>query len=78
MKQQVDCFSRQLQDYVRLRIAQFISLLSQRLGHYAPGLVKEALDRAAAEALAYLPLGDHGQLSLEDKQLQLVFRHDCL
>ncbi|GIL45703.1 hypothetical protein Vafri_2882 [Volvox africanus] len=67
-----------LEDYVRVRITQFISHFSQRLGHYAPGFAKETLDRAAAEALAYLPPGDHGQLSLEDKQLQLVFRHDCL
>lgn len=67
-----------LQDYVRVRLTQYISLLSGRLNHYAPGLSKDALDRAAAEALAYLPPGEHGQLSLEDKQLQLVFRHDCL
>eukprot|EP00198_Chlamydomonas_reinhardtii_P001203 XP_001690538.1 predicted protein [Chlamydomonas reinhardtii] len=67
-----------LEDYVRVRLTQYISLLSGRLNHYAPGLSKDALDRAAAEALAYLPPGEHGQLSLEDKQLQLVFRHDCL
>lgn len=67
-----------MQDYVRARIGQYVSLLGQRLGHYAPGLGREAFERSAAEALACLPAGDHAQLALEDKQLQLVFRHDCL
>jgi hypothetical protein len=69
---------RPRQDYVRVRLTQFLGLLSGRLGHYAPGLPAGALERAAADALACMPPGDHGQLSLEDKQLQLVFRHDCL
>lgn len=63
---------------MRTRITQFAGIYAQRIGQYVPGLSKEMLDRAASDALAVLPSGDHGQLSLEDKQLQLVFRHDCL
>lgn len=67
-----------MQDYVRSRLLQFIRRLGVSLGQLLPGVNPALLDRAVHDTLRSLPLPDYGQVPLERRQLQLVFRHDCL
>lgn len=66
-----------VQEYVRARLAQFVGLFSERLSQYMPPAHMTYVERATAEALATMPPPELGG-PLEEKQLQLVFRHDCL
>lgn len=67
-----------MQEYVRSRLTQFLGLFSRRLLQLAPGTSPDAIERAAQESLAALPPPILAALPLEQKDLQLVFRHDCL
>lgn len=63
------------QEYVRARLIQFAGPFAKRL---SPELSQAAVQRAAADAIASLPAAEVGRISLESRDLQLVFRHDCL
>ena len=67
-----------LQDYTNSRLAQFMALFSRRLLQLAPGVSPDAIERAAAEALQALPPPLMAAVPLHEKDLQLVFRHDCV
>ena len=64
-----------LEEYVRARLNQFAMAFSQRV---APRLTQEEYDRAVAETYTQLPPPEYGQIAVENRELQLVFRHDCL
>jgi len=63
------------QEYVRARLIQFAGAFAQRI---APSLGIDLVQQAAAEAISSLPAAEVGRISLENRDLQLVFRHDCL
>lgn len=44
----------------------------------APALPPSLLEQAAAQTIAMLPPPECGPASVEHRDLQLVFRHDCL
>ncbi|KDD74797.1 hypothetical protein H632_c1067p1, partial [Helicosporidium sp. ATCC 50920] len=62
-------------DYVRARISQFGSVLARRL---TPGLTSGSANAVVSDTLRALPPPDYSGLSLAHRDLQLVFRHDCL
>lgn len=63
------------QDYARARILQFASAFAARLNPtVAPGVVQQA----ARDCLGGLPAPDYSGVPVEQRDLQLVFRHDCL
>ena len=63
------------QEYARARILQFSQAFAARLNPtVGPGVVQQA----ALDCLAALPPPDYSGISLEQRDLQLVFRHDCL
>ena len=43
-----------------------------------PNLDQRLVQQAAAEAIASLPAPEFGRVAVENRDLQLVFRHDCL
>ncbi len=43
-----------------------------------PAMPQAMLDQAAAHTIAMLPPPEYGPASVENRDLQLVFRHDCL
>lgn len=63
------------QEYVRARLLQFAQALAGRI---SPALSPQMVQSAAFDALQSLPPPDYGGLPLEQRDLQLVFRHDCL
>lgn len=63
------------QDYVRARLIQFAMPFGRRV---APALPPNLLEQAAAQTIAMLPPPEYGPASVENRDLQLVFRHDCL
>lgn len=67
--------SRILEEYVRARLIQFAGAFSRRVN---PNLDQRLLQQAAAEAIASLPAPEFGRVAVENRDLQLVFRHDCL
>lgn len=64
-----------LQEYVRARLIQFAMPFGRRV---APALPPNLLEQAAAQTIAMLPPAEYGPASVENRDLQLVFRHDCL
>ncbi|KAL3159748.1 PSII 6.1 kDa protein [Trebouxia sp. C0009 RCD-2024] len=67
--------SRILEEYVRARLIQFAGAFSRRVN---PNLDQRLVQQAAAEAIASLPAPEFGRVAVENRDLQLVFRHDCL
>lgn len=67
-----------LQEYVQSRIAQLISVFSRRLQHHVPGLPSELITKSLTEAFSQVPPPEYSIIPLEDRDLQLVFRHDCM
>ena len=66
---------RALQEYVQARLIQFAGAFSRRVN---PNLDQRLVQQAAAEAIASLPAPEFGRVAVENWDLQLVFRHDCL
>ncbi|KAK9846825.1 hypothetical protein WJX84_002893 [Apatococcus fuscideae] len=64
-----------LEEYVRVRLIQFAGAFARRV---KPNLSQQAVQLAAAEAIASLPPPELGRVAIENRDLQLVFRHDCL
>ncbi len=64
-----------MQEYVRARLIQFAGAFSRRVN---PNLDQRLVQQAAAEAIASLPAPEFGRVAVENRDLQLVFRHDCL
>lgn len=64
-----------MQEYVRARLIQFAGAFSRRVN---PNLDQRLVQQAAAEAIASLPAPELGRVAVENRDLQLVFRHDCL
>ncbi len=64
-----------MQEYVRVRLIQFAGAFARRV---KPNLSQQAVQTAAAEAIASLPPPELGRVAIENRDLQLVFRHDCL
>ena len=67
--------SHRVQEYVRARLIQFAGAFSRRVN---PNLDQRLVQQAAAEAIASLPAPEFGRVAVENRDLQLVFRHDCL
>ena len=63
------------QEYVRARLIQFAGAFARRVN---PTLSPQIVQQAAAEAIASLPAPEYGRVAVENRDLQLVFRHDCL
>ena len=66
-----------LQDYVRSRIVQLINTFTRILRNNVPSLSPEAISQSLAEALSAIPPPIYDVVPLENRELQLVFRHDC-
>ncbi len=66
------------QDYVQARIAQLFSVFNRRLSMHVPGLPQEAVNKSLAEAFSACPPPEYSIIPLEERDLQLVFRHDCM
>lgn len=64
-----------LEAYVRERLDQFAHSLWQRV---APEVPLETFDREVANTYTELPPPEYGPVALESRELQLVFRHDCM
>ena len=60
---------------MRVRLIQFAGAFARRV---KPNLSQQAVQLAAAEAIASLPPPELGRVAIENRDLQLVFRHDCL
>lgn len=67
-----------LEDYVRSRLRQFVGIFNQKLLQLVPAVHADAFDRSVNEALLQTPQPDYGSVPLDFKELQLVFRHDCM
>ena len=63
------------QDYVRARLVQFASAFARLIN---PTLAQQNIRQAAADAISSLPAPQSGKIAFEQRDLQLVFRHDCL
>ncbi|KAK9793199.1 hypothetical protein WJX73_002582 [Symbiochloris irregularis] len=66
---------RVLEEYVRARLIQFAGAFARRV---SPALGQSSVQQAAADAISSLPLPELGGVAVENRDLQLVFRHDCL
>ena len=68
---------RSAQEYVRARLLQFAAVLGGRI---APQLSPQLVQAAAFDAIQSLPPPDYGAAvaAAAVRELQLVFRHDCL
>ena len=64
-----------VQEYVRARLVQFAEAFA---GLVNPSLTPQHVRQAAADAISSLPIPRFGRVAFEDRDLQLVFRHDCL
>ena len=60
---------------MRSRLVQFAGALARIV---VPTLAHQSILEATAEAIASLPAPEMASLAFESKDLQLVFRHDCL
>lgn len=67
--------ARPVEEYVRARLVQFAGPFARRIN---PALPQGLIQQAAAETIATLPPPEYGPASVEHRDLQLVFRHDCL
>lgn len=63
------------QEYARARVLQFAQAFASRLN---PTVGPAVVQQAAVDCLASLPPPDYTGVALEQRDLQLVFRHDCL
>lgn len=63
------------QEYTRARILQFAQAFAARLN---PTVAPSVVQQAALDCLQALPPPDYSGVALEHRDLQLVFRHDCL
>lgn len=63
------------QEYTRSRVLQFAQAFASRLN---PTVGPAVVQQAAVDCLASLPPPDYTGVALEQRDLQLVFRHDCL
>ena len=63
------------QEYVRARLLQFSRALAGRI---APNMTPQMVHQAALDALRVVPPPDYSGAALATRDLQLVFRHDCL
>lgn len=70
--------SANTQEYVRSRLAQYAGLFHERIVSYMPNIGRGMVERVAGEAASLMPAPDHAASALEERNLQLVFRHDCL
>jgi hypothetical protein len=66
---------RTLEEYTRARILQFAQAFAARLN---PTVAPSVVQQAALDCLQALPPPDYSGVALEHRDLQLVFRHDCL
>lgn len=66
---------RTLEEYTRSRVLQFAQAFASRLN---PTVGPAVVQQAAVDCLASLPPPDYTGVALEQRDLQLVFRHDCL
>ncbi|KAL4859186.1 putative aldo-keto reductase 2 [Chlorella vulgaris] len=66
---------RPLEEYARARIFQFAQAFAARLN---PTVAPAVVQQAALDCVAALPPADYTGVLLEQRDLQLVFRHDCL
>ena len=64
-----------LQEYARARVLQFAQAFAARLN---PTVSPQVVQQAALDCLQALPPADYSGVALEQRDLQLVFRHDCL
>ncbi|KAK9831959.1 hypothetical protein WJX81_003135 [Elliptochloris bilobata] len=64
-----------LEEYVRARLAQFAGAFAGRIN---PQLSPHVVQQVATECIASLPAPEYRRLTVEERDLQLVFRHDCL
>ena len=64
-----------LQEYARARVLQFSQAFAARLN---PTVSPQVVQQAALDCLQALPPADYSGVALEQRDLQLVFRHDCL
>ncbi len=60
---------------MRARLAQFAGAFAGRIN---PQLSPQVVQQVATECIASLPAPEYGRLAVEQRDLQLVFRHDCL
>ena len=60
---------------MRARLIQFAGAFARRVN---PTLSSQVVQQAAGEAIASLPAPEYGRVAVENRDLQLVFRHDCL
>lgn len=60
---------------MRARLVQFAGAFARRV---SPALGQSSVHQAAADAISSLPLPEMGGVAVENRDLQLVFRHDCL
>ena len=70
-----DLAHRCAQEYVRARLIQFAGPFARRMN---PTLPLALIQQTAAETIAALPPPEYSGASVEHRDLQLVFRHDCL
>ncbi|GAX78271.1 hypothetical protein CEUSTIGMA_g5713.t1 [Chlamydomonas eustigma] len=67
-----------LEEYVRARIAQLISTFSRSLQLHSPAITQDLIAKSLGEALSAIPPPVYDIIPLENRDLQLVFRHDCM
>lgn len=63
------------QGYVQARIEQILSAFSHALASNIPGLSSDVVSASRNTALAAVPPPEY---AVARRQLQLVFRHDCM
>jgi hypothetical protein len=66
------------QEYVRARIAQLISAFSRSLQLHSSAITQDLIAKSLGEALSAIPPPVYDIIPLEHRDLQLVFRHDCM
>mmetsp|Transcript_10080 Transcript_10080/g.30159 ORF Transcript_10080/g.30159 Transcript_10080/m.30159 type:complete len:698 (+) Transcript_10080:368-2461(+) len=67
--------ARPVEEYVRARLIQFATPFARRIN---PSMPQALIQQVAAESMAALPAPEYGPAVVENRDLQLVFRHDCL
>eukprot|EP00878_Enallax_costatus_P008197 GHUV01008570.1.p1 GENE.GHUV01008570.1~~GHUV01008570.1.p1 ORF type:complete len:258 (+),score=48.54 GHUV01008570.1:251-1024(+) len=67
-----------LEEYVRNRLMQFIRCFTLRLVQLVPQVGPGLLESIVRETFDMLPSPDYGQVPVDQLELQLVFRHDCM
>lgn len=67
-----------LEDYVEARLLQILRQFAPRLQQLIPAAQPEIIEGVMRHALQAIPPPDYSQIQVEDMDLQLVFRHECL